>query len=102
MTALKIGAALMIDQLPAHRDWLYHADRDLEIQDFVHYETFRNGWRETADRVKTAPGDGEIEWRAVFAALAECRSNPHLVLELHDHAEIPKGFGYLQNQGLAV
>ena len=48
-----------------------------------------------------APGDGEIEWAGVFKALAECGSEPHLVLELRDKAEIPKGFAYLRDQGLA-
>ena len=31
-----------------------------------------------------APGEGEIEWTAVFRALGECRNAPHLVLELLD------------------
>lgn len=271
MTPLKIGAALMIDEIPTLRDWLFEADRDLEIQDFVDPESFRGGWQATVDRAKQAldgfngrigihgpyrgleidngdaelqqiiarrfvsaveaadavgarqmvihspfnlwshhhrhdgmgrqdrvmnavravmkpmitaaethgvtlvvencddavpetrremvaelgskavavsidtghaqlsrrmyggptvdayvrdagemlqhvhiqdldgysdrhwpPGDGEIEWRAVFHALAECTSNPHLVLELYDAAEIPKGFDYLRDQGLAI
>lgn len=49
-----------------------------------------------------APGEGEIEWTAVFRALADCRSAPHLVLELRDTAHIPKGFGYLKELGLAA
>ena len=49
-----------------------------------------------------APGDGEIEWAAVFRALAEGPSQPHLVLELRDKADIPKGFAHLQNLGLAA
>lgn len=48
-----------------------------------------------------APGDGEIEWRAVFAALADA-PDPHLVLELRDEADIPRGFGWLRERGLAV
>jgi sugar phosphate isomerase/epimerase len=48
-----------------------------------------------------APGEGEIEWEAVFRALRDCGSAPHLVLELRDKADIPKGFGYLQALGLA-
>ncbi|MBU2867376.1 sugar phosphate isomerase/epimerase family protein [Pacificibacter marinus] len=47
-----------------------------------------------------APGDGEIEWPAVFGALSTCESAPHLVLELRDKAEIPKGFAYLKDLGL--
>ena len=47
-----------------------------------------------------APGEGEIEWTAVFRALAECQSAPHLVLELRDKADIPKGFAHLERLGL--
>lgn len=48
-----------------------------------------------------APGEGEIEWHAVFRALAACKSAPHIVLELRDKADIPKGFAYLRDLGLA-
>lgn len=48
-----------------------------------------------------APGDGGIAWRAVFAALADCGANPHLVLELRDKADIPRGFDWLAARGLA-
>lgn len=48
-----------------------------------------------------APGEGEIEWHAVFRALADCENAPHLVLELRNKADIPKGFAYLQELGLA-
>jgi sugar phosphate isomerase/epimerase len=46
------------------------------------------------------PGEGEIEWPAVFKALGHCRSDPHLVLELRDKADIPNGFAYLRDLGL--
>lgn len=49
-----------------------------------------------------APGEGRIEWHEVFRALAACESAPHLVLELRRHADIPKGFAWLRDQGLAV
>ena len=49
-----------------------------------------------------APGEGEIEWHAVFRALADCSSEPHLVLELGDKQDIPKGFEYLKGLGLAI
>lgn len=49
-----------------------------------------------------APGEGEIEWHAVFRALNDCPAQPHLVLELRDKADIPKGFGYLRDLGLAI
>lgn len=49
-----------------------------------------------------APGEGEIHWSEVFRALAECKSAPHVVLELRNKADIPKGFAYLKGLGLAV
>jgi sugar phosphate isomerase/epimerase len=48
-----------------------------------------------------APGEGEVEWAALFHALADCRSAPHLVLELGDKAAIPRGFAHLEGLGLA-
>lgn len=47
------------------------------------------------------PGEGEIEWPAVFSALTECESSPHLVLELRNKLDIPKGFAFLKNLGVA-
>jgi sugar phosphate isomerase/epimerase len=49
-----------------------------------------------------APGEGEIEWTAVFRALAACESDPHLVLELRDNADIPKGFRALSDLGVVI
>jgi sugar phosphate isomerase/epimerase len=46
------------------------------------------------------PGEGEVEWTAVFRALADCTTAPHLVLELRDKTRIPAGFAYLQGLGL--
>ncbi len=48
-----------------------------------------------------APGEGEIEWAAVFHALADCSSAPHLLLELRNKGDIPKGFAFLRDLGLA-
>lgn len=49
-----------------------------------------------------APGEGEIEWIAVFRALAACAGTPHLVLELRDKFMIADGCAYLENLGLAA
>ena len=49
-----------------------------------------------------APGEGEIEWEAVFRALALCKADPHLVLELSNVSDIPKGFQALLDLGLAI
>ncbi len=48
-----------------------------------------------------APGEGEIHWVEVFRALADCPSAPHLVLELRRKSDIPQGFAYLRDLGLA-
>lgn len=48
-----------------------------------------------------APGEGEIEWPAVFRALADCQNAPYLVMELADKARIPQGYAYLRDLGLA-
>ncbi|EPX85270.1 sugar phosphate isomerase/epimerase family protein [Salipiger mucosus] len=49
-----------------------------------------------------APGEGEIEWTAVFRALSECEGAPHLVLELRDKRHILPAFAYLQARGLVT
>lgn len=49
-----------------------------------------------------APGEGEIHWTEVFRALSECRSAPHLVLELRRKSDIPAGFAYLKRLGLVI
>jgi sugar phosphate isomerase/epimerase len=49
-----------------------------------------------------APGEGEIEWTAVFRALTACESAPHLVLELRNKADITKGFRALKDLGLVT
>jgi len=48
------------------------------------------------------PGEGEVEWPAVFRALADCGGAPHLVLEVRDKATIPAGFAHLHRAGLAA
>lgn len=49
-----------------------------------------------------APGEGEIHWPEVFRALSECKSAPHLVLELRRKSDIPAGFAYLKSLGLVA
>lgn len=38
MPPLKIGACLKTDEIAAHRDWLFEAERDIELQDFMHHD----------------------------------------------------------------
>jgi sugar phosphate isomerase/epimerase len=47
------------------------------------------------------PGDGTVNWRAVFAALAPLGSNPRLVLEVWDQTQLMRGVNYLTTLGVA-
>lgn len=48
-----------------------------------------------------APGDGTIGWRAVFEALAELTSQPRLILELNETANLSRAHAHLSGLGLA-
>lgn len=45
MQPLRIGAALMVADIPAYRDWLIAGQRDLEVQDFLCPEVLLGDWR---------------------------------------------------------
>ncbi|MEL7151452.1 MAG: sugar phosphate isomerase/epimerase family protein [Pseudomonadota bacterium] len=51
MTPLKIGACLKTDEIAAHRDWLFEAGRDIELQDFMTHNALTS---ELDDRVAAA------------------------------------------------
>lgn len=58
MTNLKsekpiIGAALTIDTLKAHRDWIFEKDRDLELQDFCFADILNGDWSDLVSEYKT-------------------------------------------------
>src|SRR3569623_1799442 len=59
-----LGAALTINSIPAHREWLLERQRDHEIQDFVYPEMLDGDWRATADRIK-AMLDGHTGRRGI-------------------------------------
>ena len=48
-----IGAAMTLDDLPNHHDWLFEAPRDLELQDFHSAETLNGDWRPLAERARS-------------------------------------------------
>ncbi|QPM89811.1 sugar phosphate isomerase/epimerase family protein [Pseudooceanicola algae] len=54
MTPLKIGAALLTKDIASHRDWLFDANRDLEIQDFCLPGVVSDGWDEAVAQAKAA------------------------------------------------
>ena len=47
------------------------------------------------------PGDGNINWYALFEAIGELAETPRLILELRDRKAIPRGAAYLVERGLA-
>jgi sugar phosphate isomerase/epimerase len=47
-----------------------------------------------------APGQGSINWHALFEEIRALESAPLMVLELRDHLAIEKGAGYLIDRGL--
>lgn len=47
-----------------------------------------------------APGDGSINWYALFAALGKLEHQPRLILEMKDKAWIKRGFDWLVGEGL--
>ena len=49
-----LGAALSLQSLRAHRDWLLERQRDLEIQDFFRADVLDRDWRSTASDIKSA------------------------------------------------
>jgi sugar phosphate isomerase/epimerase len=46
-----------------------------------------------------APGDGDINWFALFEALAESDAHPRLLLEVHGHSRTLEGAAYLSGRG---
>ncbi len=53
MTSLPIlGAALTLDEVDAHRDWLRELPRDLELQSFVDAEVLMGDWQPLAARAR--------------------------------------------------
>lgn len=46
-------------------------------------------------------GRGTVNWHAVFDALSTLTSNPRLIIELRNLAQVPLSIQYLQDQGLA-
>lgn len=53
MTSLPVlGAAMRLDMLEIHRDWVLAHQRDLELQDFVTAETLSGDWMPLVERAK--------------------------------------------------
>ncbi|MBS7701764.1 sugar phosphate isomerase/epimerase family protein [Chelatococcus asaccharovorans] len=48
------------------------------------------------------PGDGELNWRAIFAAIARLPQTPRLIIEVRDQAGVRRGVDHLRAAGLAL
>jgi sugar phosphate isomerase/epimerase len=46
-----------------------------------------------------APGDGDLNWHALFEALGTLKQSPRMMLELSDHRNVEKGARYLASRG---
>jgi len=49
-----------------------------------------------------APGDGDLNWHALFEALSESKAEPRLILELHRLERLPVGASRLGKEGLGL
>ncbi len=80
MTPIKIGAALMVADLPAYRDWLIADQRDLEVQDFAKPEVLLGDWREVVDaaRKHLAGFEGRLGIHGPFHDLALDIKDPEI------------------------
>lgn len=47
-----LGAALELDMVERHRDWLFERNRDLELQDFFESRVLDGDWRDRAARAR--------------------------------------------------
>ncbi|MEO1549589.1 MAG: sugar phosphate isomerase/epimerase family protein [Pseudomonadota bacterium] len=54
MPPLKIGACLRIEEIAAHQSWLFDAERDIEIQDFLSLEALTHQRDDLIAAAKTA------------------------------------------------
>ena len=53
MTSLPVlGAAMPLDTLETHRDWLIADQRDLELQDFITAEVLNGDWQPLVARAR--------------------------------------------------
>ncbi|MEO1114831.1 MAG: TIM barrel protein, partial [Pseudomonadota bacterium] len=48
-----------------------------------------------------ALGEGTINWHAVFKALSKLESDPRLIIEVRDHADVPVSIANMAALGLA-
>ena len=47
-----VGAAMTLDEVELHRDWLFEKSRDLELQSFIDAEILNGDWAPLAARAR--------------------------------------------------
>jgi sugar phosphate isomerase/epimerase len=47
-----LGAALSLDYVVQHRDWIFDRQRDLELQDFIFADVLNGDWQAIAERAR--------------------------------------------------
>jgi sugar phosphate isomerase/epimerase len=75
----------------------YYVEAAGDLLDHVHLQDADGH----ADR-HWQPGEGSVNWRAVFRSLARLTSDPRLVLEVRDEMRLMQGWQHLVALGLAV
>jgi sugar phosphate isomerase/epimerase len=80
MTKPLLGAALKLDTLRMHRDWIIERQRDLEIQDFSDVQALSDTWRERADAIKQCLSgySGRLGFHAPFLSLPINAEDPEI------------------------
>lgn len=80
MLPLKIGAALMVADLPTFRDWLIADSRDLELQDFLIPEVLLGDWQaRVAEARRRLDGfEGRLGIHGPFYDLALDTADPEI------------------------
>lgn len=75
-----LGAALPVDALEAHLDWLVQDQRDLEIQTFFDAEVLEGDWRGLAEKAQTilAPHSGRRGIHGPFPGLSLASPDPDI------------------------
>jgi sugar phosphate isomerase/epimerase len=73
-----LGACMMIEQLPAYRDWLLADQRDLEIQDFCLADVLDGDWRGRAAEARAllAGFDGRLGIHGPFWGFSIASKDP--------------------------
>ena len=95
MTSLPVlGAAMPLDTLETHRDWLIADQRDLELQDFISADVLNGDWQPLVDRaLKLLDGyTGRLGIHGPFWGLSIANPDPDVRVLVRKRME----------QGLAV